>query len=267
MKKPNPRWVRPRFTVVILRAANDTSDHPNLVGTWAKPSGWRTSAHRGYLTAIKHAFSILNMSSDPADLLPQARIRLAALELFGQQGFHKTTVRQIAERAGVSPGLVIHHYGSKHALRQTCDDYAMAVTLAEKSMFGLGSMPAMSTYMDDHPEMKPVFDYLVRALRDGGPVAEQLFVRLCEVSEELLETGVAGGMINPPSDPEGTAALLGALSAGLLLTGDLFARQLGGTSLTDPAIVQRYVLVATQLFSQGLFTPAYAEALQAAAQS
>ena len=53
------------------------------------------------------------MSSAPADLLPRARIRLAALELFGAQGFDKTTIRQIATRAGVSPGLVIHHFGSK----------------------------------------------------------------------------------------------------------------------------------------------------------
>lgn len=43
------------------------------------------------------------MSSTPEDLLPSARIRLAALELFGSQGFDRTTVRQIAALAGVSP--------------------------------------------------------------------------------------------------------------------------------------------------------------------
>ncbi len=212
-------------------------------------------------------FSILNMSSDPADLLPQVRIRLAALELFGQEGFHKTTVRQIAARAGVSPGLVIHHYGSKDALRQACDDYAMQLTLAEKTLFMVGTMTSVGSYMDDHPEMRPVFTYLVRSLRDGGPVAEQLFARMCTLSRELLDAGAAAGLIHEPSDPEATAALLGAMSAGLLVYGDLYARQLGGDALTDPPIVQRYTLSATEMFSRGLFTDAYAQALKAAAES
>lgn len=189
------------------------------------------------------------------------------MDVFGRQGFDKATIRQIAALAGVSPGLVIHHYGSKDALRQACDEYAMAWTLAEKSLFSLGSMPALSSYMDDHPEMRPIYTYLVRALRDGGPIAEQIFARLCEVSRELMDAGVAAGMMHESQDPEATAALLGALSAGLLIYGDLFAQELGGESLTDPAIVQRYTLTATEMFSRGLFTDAYAAALKAAAAS
>jgi AcrR family transcriptional regulator len=60
---------------------------------------------------------------DPAfeDLTARARIRHAAIRLFADRGIDGTTVRDIAREAGVSPGLLRHHFGSKEALRQVCD--------------------------------------------------------------------------------------------------------------------------------------------------
>lgn len=46
----------------------------------------------------------------------RSRIRDAANELFDQHGYHEVTVRQIAETAAVSPGLVIKLFGSKAEL-------------------------------------------------------------------------------------------------------------------------------------------------------
>ncbi len=52
----------------------------------------------------------------PNELTSQERVLLAALECFVERGYHGTTIRQIANRAGVSvPGLY-HHYASKLAL-------------------------------------------------------------------------------------------------------------------------------------------------------
>lgn len=44
------------------------------------------------------------------------RILDAAEELFGEQGFGATTLRQITARAGVNLAAVNYHFGSKHAL-------------------------------------------------------------------------------------------------------------------------------------------------------
>ena len=57
------------------------------------------------------------------DLTARARIREAALRHFAEEGYERATIRAIARTAGVSPGLLRHHYGSKEALRQACDDY------------------------------------------------------------------------------------------------------------------------------------------------
>ena len=40
----------------------------------------------------------------------------AASELFGRNGFSRTTVREIGERAGVDPALIARYFGSKTAL-------------------------------------------------------------------------------------------------------------------------------------------------------
>lgn len=53
------------------------------------------------------------------------RILEAAQAEFGERGFEATTVRAIAQRAGVDPSLVIQHYGSK------ADLFAIAIELTE----------------------------------------------------------------------------------------------------------------------------------------
>ncbi|WP_420174692.1 TetR/AcrR family transcriptional regulator [Luteococcus sp. OSA5] len=204
------------------------------------------------------------MSSIPADLLPQARIRLAALELFGLQGFEKTTIRQIATRAGVSPGLVIHHFGSKNQLRTHCDDWAVEVIEQEKMLLTLGPQPAMDDYLAQHPELAPIMDYLVMGLREGSDISERIYDRLTETTERLLVAAEENGLVHLPDDREAAIAFLVASSLGFMMMGRQFATRLGGRELSDPQIATRYGLVAAEIFTHGLFTPAYMEALQAA---
>src|SRR5690606_12209361 len=87
-------------------------------------------------TPVEHSFSLLNMrsttssSSGPrrpaatgaADLTTRARIRDAAIARFARDGFG-ASLRTIAADAGVSAGLVVHHFGSKDGLRAACDTY------------------------------------------------------------------------------------------------------------------------------------------------
>jgi TetR/AcrR family transcriptional regulator, regulator of cefoperazone and chloramphenicol sensitivity len=60
------------------------------------------------------------------DLTARARIRDAALRQFAEQGFERSTIRGIAATAGVSPGLVRHHFGSKEALRDAVDEHVLS---------------------------------------------------------------------------------------------------------------------------------------------
>jgi AcrR family transcriptional regulator len=206
---------------------------------------------------------MLNVSSNPADLLPQARIRLAALELFGQQGFDQTTIRQIATRAGVSPGLVIHHFGSKNDLRQACDDYAYRLFAEERVYLkGSGPMPTLERFMADHPDLQPVLAYLVQCLRGGGEGAERVYRLFCSLSDEMLTEAEQQGLLSLPEDRQAAIAVFAAWAAGLQMLGDLFARQLGGQHISDPDVMRRYAVVTTELLSRGLLSASFTDMLR-----
>ena len=64
-----------------------------------------------------------------SDLTARATVRDCAIAVFARDGF-AASVRTIAEAAGVSPGLVIHHFGSKDGLRAECDDHVLELTRA-----------------------------------------------------------------------------------------------------------------------------------------
>lgn len=56
------------------------------------------------------------------------RILEAARALFGEQGFERTTIRQIAGAAAINPSLVIRYFGSKEGLFAATTEIDLRVT-------------------------------------------------------------------------------------------------------------------------------------------
>src|SRR5271168_3226863 len=113
-----------------------------------------------------------------ADLTATARIRDAAIEQFGQRGFG-VGLRAIAEAAGVSAALVIHHFGSKEGLRKACDDFVAEEIRSTKSE-AIQSNDA-ATWLAQMAEIEsyaPLTAYLVRSLQTGGELATMLWDRM-----------------------------------------------------------------------------------------
>ncbi|WP_341718860.1 helix-turn-helix domain-containing protein [Micromonospora sp. FIMYZ51] len=63
----------------------------------------------------------------PEDRTAKAIIRDAALELFGEQWPTAASLKQVAERAGVSQSLIIKHYGSRDGLIAAVDAHVLGV--------------------------------------------------------------------------------------------------------------------------------------------
>lgn len=184
-----------------------------------------------------------------------ARIRDAAMGLFASDGFKATTVRAIAERAGVSPALVVHHYGSKDGLRSACDEYLLAYFNAAKTeAMTSPRMPDVRTYLADHPEFLALYGYMLRVLREGGPATDYLFDRMCHDVEGYLAVGEAAGTVRPYADGRARAVISTAIAFGLLLFEGEIARRLGGESLTDPPVLARYADFTLDLYTNGLLT-------------
>lgn len=193
-------------------------------------------------------------SATASDLTARARIRDAAIRKFGQAGFEATSIRAIAVEAGVSPALVIHHFGNKDGLRQACDDYVTGELLdseedaAERDLIG-----TMHRWLSDPEQFQPAFDYLTRMLAEESPTTDQLFDELVARTERTLATGVAAGQMHPSSDLTATALLLAVQGLALLTMSRHVSRTLGSDSISS-AILQRLTVPTLEMYTRGIYT-------------
>ncbi|OBK16025.1 TetR/AcrR family transcriptional regulator [Mycobacterium asiaticum] len=189
-----------------------------------------------------------------ADLTAAARIRDAAIVQFGEHGFG-VGLRTIAEAAGVSAALVIHHFGSKDGLRKACDEYIAEVIRSEKSETIQSNDPA--TWLGAMAEIEsyaPLMAYLVRSMQSGGELAKMLWQRMIQNTEDYMAEGVAAGTLKPSRDPQGRARYLAITGGG----GFLLYLQMHETPTDVRAVLRDYardmVLPALEIYSEGLLT-------------
>lgn len=188
------------------------------------------------------------------DLTAAARIRDAAIDQFGEHGFG-VGLRSIAEAAGVSAALVIHHFGSKDGLRKACDDYVAEEIRSVKSDAMRSSDPATwFAAMAEIEEYAPVMAYLVRSMQSGGELANTLWRRMIDNAESYLDEGVQSGILKPSRDPRARAKYLAITGGGAFL----LYLQMHETP-TDLRVVLRdyardMVLPALELYTEGLMT-------------
>lgn len=188
------------------------------------------------------------------DLTTTARIRDAAIQQFGEHGFN-TGVRAIATAAGVSAGLVIHHFGSKDGLRKACDDYIAEQIRSAKSESIQSSDPA--TWLAQMAEIEhyaPMMAYLVRSMQSGSELAKGFWQKMLENTEEYLEAGVRAGTLKPSRNPKARAKYLGMMGGG----GFLLYLQLHDNPSDVRAVLRDYaedmVLPALEVYTNGLMT-------------
>src|SRR4030081_3068349 len=149
-----------------------------------------------------------------ADLTASARIRDAAIDQFAQHGF-AVGLRTIAEAAGVSAALVIHHFGSKEGLRKACDDYIAEEIRTGKAASMQTKDPAdWFAQMAEIESYAPLMAYLVRSMQSGSELAKMLWRKMIDDAEQYLEEGVQNGLIKPSRDPHARAKYRSISSGG-----------------------------------------------------
>ncbi|WP_283135824.1 TetR/AcrR family transcriptional regulator [Rhizohabitans arisaemae] len=168
------------------------------------------------------------------DLTTRARIRDAAMGLFTEQGFKATTIRGIATAAGVSPGLVQHHFGTKEELRQACDEYVLGYMREQAGLGVTGRNLEKPEFIENvHRTAPPLMKYLGRALVDGSPGAAAMFAELVNVTEEHL-----AGDENPEADHRARAVVLTAMKLGITVLHEHVSRALGSDVYAAPAALR-----------------------------
>ncbi len=205
------------------------------------------------------------------DRTARARIRDAAIGCFAADGVEATSVRAIATAAGVSPGLVIHHFGSKEGLRHACDEHVTAVIRANKRA-AMTAGPAFDpvSALRGAAQTVPLTRYLARTLVDGTPQVAELIDELVHDAVGYMAAGVEAGMLRPSAYPYERAALLMIWSLGALVLHEHLERLIGvdltrdPSELADRATGGAYIAPALELFAEGLLTDAAAASTRAA---
>lgn len=186
--------------------------------------------------------------------MARARIRNAAIDLFGREGFG-VGLRAIAETAGVSLGLIRHHFGSKAGLREACDTQILEEIRAAKEEQFLEGDPAanMLRNLASLEQYAPMMRYLIQAMREGGPLARQFVERMIADAEEYTEKAVAEGVIHPSRDPGARARFLTlAMLGGAVVTAALDEDPEPQRSMRR--WLDQMTLPALELYTQGLLT-------------
>ncbi|KUI11387.1 TetR family transcriptional regulator [Mycobacterium sp. GA-1285] len=134
------------------------------------------------------------------------RIREAALKCFAARGTSATSLRAVAAEAGVSLGLVQHHFETKANLIRAVDDHVLEVmgtTLAQPI-----SEPTVDTITDVGNRVTSlvagepdVVAYVGRALTDGSSLGGQVFDTLATLGAARWKARRELGLTRPDLDP------------------------------------------------------------------
>src|SRR3954451_12654003 len=194
-------------------------------------------------------------AADDADLTARARIRDAAIRRFGAEGFG-ASVRTVAADAGVSPGLVIHHFGSKDGLRAVCDEHVLRmIREAEYQAFTESTPADWLAQLAVLDEFAPLVGYLVQTLLAGVELAATLLERMTKDAEAYLAEAVAAGRMTPSRDPAARASFLVDVGIGAVLS---FVRRHPPVDGDYRTTLRRYAeansLPALELYTEGLLT-------------
>lgn len=175
------------------------------------------------------------------------------------------TIRDVAASAGVSPALVIRHYGSKEGLRKAVDDHVAGVfevMLAEATAptgglpFADEVVPSLTeTVTARLPTGSAIPAYLGRMLLTGGSAGSALFARLFTVSRHAPTAMTRAGVTSAGSDPEVRAAFLLVNDLAVLILRDRIREVLGVDPLSADGM-RRWGAEALAVCRDGIGGPA-----------
>ncbi len=165
---------------------------------------------------VRHA---VNVSTTIPGAQTVERLLDAAAGEFADKGFHATTTRDIASRAGLSPAGVYVHFPSKedllYALSRTGHEAALALVRTAASGGGTAAervarvMSGFSTWHAEHHEVARVVQYEFPHLTPGHREdVLALRKKIDATVREVLRDGVEGGELSVDDIPDTALALM-----------------------------------------------------------
>ncbi|MFD8423776.1 TetR/AcrR family transcriptional regulator [Streptomyces sp. NPDC059466] len=156
-----------------------------------------------------------------AEVTPDAarRLLIAAVEAFAERGYHATTTRDIAGRAGMSPAALYIHYKTKeellHRISRIGHDKALAIVRGAADGEGDAAerlTDAVRSFVRWHAGQHTTARVVQYELDALGPEARAEIIALRRQTDAavrgIIEDGVAAGDFDVPDVPGTTLAVL-----------------------------------------------------------
>lgn len=176
-------------------------------------------------TSAQRTIAELETSLSPRE----AEIVRAAYRVISEQGGHRMSLQDVADKAGVSKGLVLYHFGSKSNLLLTTMRWAL-LTVAERITGAVAAaadpIAALDAALDilfvdaprNHAYQLLYLDMVEHAARDDA------FLEVAEMTREIVN-GVFADVIRDGAeadvftvdDPDEAAAVMRAMVEGTFL--------------------------------------------------
>jgi len=193
-------------------------------------------------------------------LTAETKIRRVALALFAEYGYDATSVRAIANAAGVSPGLVIHHFGSKAGLRDAVNaEVVDTITSFIDEIVPEGGTvdeafeapeAAFRELFTSRPELGA---YIRRLFFDGDPAGLYILRQFMQATRTISDAFEKRGWMRIAPDPEMRDLQLLIIEMGPVLFYPLLAAYFEQPPLTEE-VHRRWVASEFDMLINGLFT-------------
>jgi AcrR family transcriptional regulator len=169
------------------------------------------------------------------------RLVRVAMQMFAERGYDSVTVRDISKEAGVSVGLINHHFGSKEGLREAVDrtfirQFEEAISnRADRGPIGARTREDytdwVENWIDRHIDNWDLTKaYMRRAILEGSDWGADLFERLYQVVRTSVDRADADGNVREDVDRLWLPILIMYLELGTLLMEPFVDRVLGKSS-------------------------------------
>jgi AcrR family transcriptional regulator len=197
---------------------------------------------------------------DSADLTARARIRDAVLALVAERGVAGATVRGIAERSGVSPSLVLHHFGSKQGVIDETSSWVIHLLRDETRAADRGDSPAgahvtrlaiVGRLLTETPNLS---GYLRRMLIEATPEGVSWFREAVATTAADIRDREDQGLARRSADVEAETALLLVLALAPMLLQPLLEPALG-VDFSDEAARARWRDAQQEMLTSALYPP------------
>ncbi|MCX2712115.1 TetR/AcrR family transcriptional regulator [Mycolicibacterium sp. J2] len=184
------------------------------------------------------------------------KIRDAALVSFAARGVGATSLREVACAAGVSIGLVQHHFGTKAGLVEAVDRHVAEVL---RTSLATGPGPTtteafgqqVTTLLAEHTT---AMDYLARTLVEATPTGNATFDALVAMGDARWEQRAEHGLLRPDLDRTWATLNPLLLVLGAIILRSHLDRHLSG-HFTSAAQLSRWEDAVNDLLRRGQLRP------------